>query len=778
MLKKYLLICLIFPMLGLAQDKFNQLDKSSMETSILYDRAYKVANITDETKQIDALYFMQAYSELSKADYASNFNNITAFKEASQLGFINNYVPIGILHSVFDIINPKAFQSGDLTLDTNQNVIRTTDSNISTFKTFERTIASPLTARVKGLTQAFKILPELIANSTNQVINLIEIDFNDTIGFRTVTYDQAITINFNTEGHKKIDFKITLGDGTVKLNSAYIFIQLSSADYNARLALDPGDESPIIPINSTLTYQGFGEGTALLGTGEYKIYYDNVDGILDKPIFFVDGFDPNDTRTIPLMYSLMNFDDNGTPSNLADDIRDLGYDLVVLNFPNYIADPGGANIPISGGADFIQRNAYILEELITTINGLKTGSEQNVIIGPSMGGLISRYALRHMEQNSIDHDTRLYISFDSPHLGANVPIGIQYMFNYMVNGDPEIVSAAPLVDGLLNSAAAKQMLIDHYLSHLQGGSLFLQDPTMTFPLGAPNFRDAFQNELDAMGFPQNTRNVSMINGSGVEDVMGSGEAHQSGTPGMNLIDHIFDTGVVKGFNTRAIIKTYFTPRNVETITVTDFVGEAFVGIWVEAFSFLATAESISTTMNSGTDSAPGGQFDLYSFDDGTNPIITEFVANLNQRYFDFIPSLSALSITSETNWYAVADANLSPFANTHVPIDNEQHVTLTDANVAFALDEILNPPLSNVTFQEHVFKIEKNPISNGLTIISGNTYENATISFIDITGKVVYSVIQTLSERTSLPINLASGLYVLNIETSENFNYKSKIIVD
>ena len=764
-------------MLSLAQDKFTQLDKSSMETTILYDRVYKVADITDETKQIDALYFIQAYSELSKADYALNFNTIETFKDASKIGFINNYVPIGIMHTAFDIINPEAIQNDIFTLDANHSVLRASENNISTFKTFERTLGTPLSGSVKGLQQTFKIMPELTINTTSQEITLIQIDFNDNLGYRTVSFGQDVTINFGTEGHKRIDFRITLDNGSVKLNSAYIKVQMSSADYNARLAQAPGDEGPITPINSSLTYQGFGEGMALLGTGEYKIYYDNVDGILDKPIFFVDGFDPNDTRTIPLMYSLLNFDDGGTPANLGDDVRDLGYDIVVLNFPNYIADPGGAAIPISGGADFIQRNAYILEELITTINGLKTGSEQNVIIGPSMGGLISRYALRHMEQNAIDHDTRLYISFDSPHLGANVPIGIQYMFNYMVNGDPGIVAAEPLVDGLLNSAAAKQMLIDHYLSHLQGGSLFLQDVTKTLPVGAPDFRDAFQAELNAMGFPLNSRNVSITNGSGV-DFMGSGEAEPSGSPGMNLIDHTFDTGIVGGFNTRATIKTYFTPRNVETITVTDFVGEVLIGIWIPAFSYLATAESNSPTMNSGLDSAPGGQFDLYSFDDGTSPIITEFVANLNQRYFDFIPTLSGLSISSEPNWYAIADTNSSPFANTFVPTLNEPHVTLTDANVSFALDEILNPPLSNPTFNTSTFKIEKNPISDELTILSSQTYNDAFISLIDVTGKVIFSTSLTISERTSIPLNLDSGVYILNIETPENFNYKTKIIIN
>ena len=40
-----------------------------------------------------------------------------------------------------------------------------------------------------------------------------------------------------------------------------------------------------------------------------------------------------------------------------------------------------------------------------------------------MGGLISRYALGYMWRKNIDHDTRLYISFDAHHVGANVPIG-------------------------------------------------------------------------------------------------------------------------------------------------------------------------------------------------------------------------------------------------------------------------------------------------------------------------------------------------------------------
>ena len=71
-----------------------------------------------------------------------------------------------------------------------------------------------------------------------------------------------------------------------------------------------------------------------------------------------------------------------------------------------------------------------------------------------------------------------------------------------------------VVDNVLNSPAAKEMLVDHYTGHLLSGSDFEQDSNLLLPVGAPNFRDAFQTELNDLGFPTNVRNVSMINGSG------------------------------------------------------------------------------------------------------------------------------------------------------------------------------------------------------------------------------------------------------------------------
>ncbi|GGH35128.1 hypothetical protein IA57_07775 [Mangrovimonas yunxiaonensis] len=547
----------------------------------------------------------------------------------------------------------------------------------------------------------------------------------------------------------------------MKLNYLLIFL------LHTTIALpQAGSESNITSIQSTILYQGFGETQGHIGTGEYKIYYDNLDGVLDKPIFFVDGFDPNDSRNIPAMYSLLDYGD--PVENLADVVRDQGFDLVVLNFPTYTRAADGAQI--NGGADFIQRNAFILIELINTINAQKQGNEENVVIGPSMGGLISRYALKYMEQNTLNHDTRLYISFDSPHLGANVPIGIQYLFNYMVNGDPGITEAEPLVSGLLNSPAAKQMLIDHYLGHVDGSGIDQDNNITHTPIGAPNFRDAFQTELDGMGFPENTRNITIANGSN------SGQ--MTGTPGLELINHTFDTGQQSGFDTQATIQLHFAPSANQTITVTDFLGEInLFGSWVPAMFY--SADAMATASSDGLDSAPGGQFDMHAFDDGSNAMITEFVNNLNSQYFCFIPTLSALAIT-DNNWYASPNLNNAPFDDAFVPTDNEPHVTLTEPNITFALNEILQGTLSveDLIATKDIITLRQNPVlGQRLKLYSNTVHKQASIHINDMTGKQVFKSMLDLQEQADIPISLASGMYLLEVTTQKGTALKTKLLV-
>ena len=507
-------------------------------------------------------------------------------------------------------------------------------------------------------------------------------------------------------------------------------------------------------ITATISYQGYDESQAYFGQGEYEIFLDNVDGILDKPIILVDGFDPGDTRDLSMLYASLDIGGQ----NLADILRDESYDLVALNAPLYTTD----DKDIDGGADYIQRNAMVLVELINFINSEKVGSEELVIIGPSMGGLISRYGLAYMEENSIPHETRLYISFDSPHLGANIPIGFQYLINYFAK-QLDNDQAQLVVDNVLNSPAAKEMLVDHYTGHLLSGSDFEQDSNLLLPVGAPNFRDEFQTELNDLGFPTNVRNVSMINGSG--------QGTSIGNPGMEMINTTLDLGAT----ITADIKINFTPEAGEFINVTNF-STFLAGIPIASFG--ADAESFS--FSDGVDSSPGGKSDIASgLGEVDDPIIIEFFENLEQSEYSFIPSVSAMAIENENDWYATPSLDNSPFVNAHIPDANEFHVQLTEQNVAFALSEIREGPLSIEETAYANFYLVENPVNEKLIVRLGSNNNNSNLEVLvyNTSGQLVLAEnIFNPSEVLSLNHYLNSGIYILIINNNNHF-FQTKFIV-
>ncbi len=507
------------------------------------------------------------------------------------------------------------------------------------------------------------------------------------------------------------------------------------------------NRAAVTQITASIGYQGYDETQEYFGQGEYEIFLDNVDGILDKPVILLDGFDPGDARDINGLYSSLAFGGQ----NLADLVRDEGFDIVVLNAPLY----NTAGKDIDGGADFIQRNAMVLIELIDFLNEEKVGDEELVVLGPSMGGLIGRYGLAFMEQNGMEHETRLYISFDSPHKGANIPISLQYLINYLAQeiGDAQ---AMALVDQVLNSPAAKEMLYDHLLGHLLAGDPTAQDPTKLLPAGAPDFRDAFQAELDALGFPQDVRNVAMINGAG--------DGTTTGMPGMQLVDTTLDLGS----GATADVVLHFVPEANQTMNVTSF-DSFFIGFPVDTFDAIAQGEP---TID-GLDASPGGISFISNAlgGGGGNPAIQDFIDALDQDAFSFIPTISALALETENDWFAIPDLGDSPFVNFHIPTTNERHVEPTAQNVAFALAEILQQPLG-ITDNELLgaFQLVSNPVAETIEILVAPSVLNGST----VTAEIYNQLGQQLSKdsisvnasRISISQELSSGMYFLKLRTA------------
>ncbi|NND63436.1 MAG: T9SS type A sorting domain-containing protein, partial [Flavobacteriaceae bacterium] len=402
-------------------------------------------------------------------------------------------------------------------------------------------------------------------------------------------------------------------------------------------------------------------------------------------------------------------------------------------------------------------------EMINYLNAEKVGDEELVVLGPSMGGLIARYGLAYMEQNSIPHETRLYISFDSPHIGANIPISLQYLINYFAQeiGD---ATALAIVEDVLFSPAAKEMLSDHLLAHLLAGSTFEQDPTKLLPEGAPGFRDEFQSELDAIGFPQNVRNVTMINGSGNATTTGSPDAV------------VVDTNLTIDALTDVDVALRFTPAASQTNTVTDLTAY-FIGLPVATF----TADAESPATSDGTDSSPGGTASISDAlgDGGGNPVLEQFIAALEQDLYSFIPTMSALAIDNE-NLYEVPNLNDSPFVNYYIPNENEDHVTVTGPSAQFALDEIRQGQLSISEINNNQrFIIAPNPVGETIRISTMETLgdRDVQVAIYSLTGQLISDKMMEISSGTiEIEHRLTPGLYTLAIKAGANTTHLKAVV--
>lgn len=121
-----------------------------------------------------------------------------------------------------------------------------------------------------------------------------------------------------------------------------------------------------------------------------------------------------------------------TSGSLVNNLLSSGFDIVVFSYPGALNDT------------YLQRKAYGMETALEQIRSWRLQANldndfyKETMIGLSLGGVISRYALAHMESQGIEHGIDTYISVDSPHGGSNVPLSLQRTLRFITNGFQKI----------------------------------------------------------------------------------------------------------------------------------------------------------------------------------------------------------------------------------------------------------------------------------------------------------------------------------------------------
>lgn len=425
----------------------------------------------------------------------------------------------------------------------------------------------------------------------------------------------------------------------------------------------------------------------------------------------LDGIDfggPEQRYGIDVYSDFLNYYDQGAPKRLGEELRAAGNDIIILDFPD------------ANGAEYIQRNAFVLIQLIQNVNDdlrSRGSSEKLTVIGPSMGGLVSRYALAYMEKKFNDasdpntyqnprwnHNTRLWMSFDSPQLGANIPIGDQQWLRYYA----EIFEVESAKQNLANldNPASKEMLVHHYRS------------TSHTVSGTPGFRDRFQAEIDALGMPAQLRRIAVVNGS----IGGIRQDWRDNSRKANGCDKAFQfevkTGEIRLFYLKFL--TVNPPASTKLSDSRVFFSPDYGQncLTFDGSGFTKSSRREFTTGRSGSigyDVAPGSwratQADIASAGTATNAPIQGFLANVflgglnrpsqTSRFYDvvdkhcFIPTVSALALTNPNRDLGqnpsgtdLVCSGETPFDSYFAPTQNEEHITITAANAAYIKDEI------------------------------------------------------------------------------------------
>jgi hypothetical protein len=518
------------------------------------------------------------------------------------------------------------------------------------FKEIQLFGISNLQATVSSADVQFEIDPELYFTNSKNKATGIEIDFDNGKGFQYFQFTkQRVSVHYGSIGKKNIKYKLITPQGTYL---SYSTINVLSIKYTKPDKLLQNTSN----VNAKVTNEISGAGIYL-----------GCDNKLDKPIIIVEGFE---------VLSNLHPSDYFAKYNNAgfwNAIKDFGYDLVFVDFPN--------------NQNPIADNASVLENIIQEVNLKKEGHFENIVIGESMGGLVARVALAQMEKNNIDHQVGLYVSFDAPHKGANIPLGIQKLATDALNinlikvidslsdlwtvfasislngigilADIKGLNLANKAIGSLKSPAARNMLIRHndYLGEI-----------------SPDFK-AFQSFLATTGYPNESRNIALINGSDISTRQSAQDNNGTLDIGEKYINENFSNCLLK-YKIEAMVSPINTSQKISDIEI-ETLNPLFIFPCV--LTKYTDKKGYANFDDKPYDLSPGGHIGLGKED--------------KYKEFSFVPTISAIDLDQGIvdgsnglffmNQYSfsrskfnIVKTNQTPFDDIYSTSINSQHVQI------------------------------------------------------------------------------------------------------
>jgi len=712
---------------------FQHVNKSRVTTGLLSDYGlYMVEPDVFDGIPADSNYVdMDTWKILYSGMYSSKINNNVSLTLPETVFTLidsaihTTAVPVAMMHYQYNQLNENAVTQNLLQI-VNEQIIEVPNA-ASPYLTKQLFAVAPKELYFTGGTVSFIFKSDLWYQNVNKTIQKCEINFNNESGYLLANWNVPVNYTFGGGGLKTIYFRLTYTDGTSYTSQTNISVTTSTI-----LKSTSGYMSDI-PWAKTAQHSG---GTIQVWLSPY-----NYSGQIKKPLIVAEGFDPFNSTDIydflrfsssPNSFGTINcpYPGGGTLKNKIDFAQ---FDIIYLDYKD--------------GMDDIWRNAQLFKEVIQWVNGQKQGSEPNVVMGISMGGLVARIALRQLENEGYNHQTKKYISVDSPHKGANVPIGLQAAVRHIQNVelwvwfikvfDYKSVEGAKLAVNLLNSTAAKQMLI-----YTINKNYSLDN----------SVHNTFQQTYDQLGFPQQCENITISNGAN--------NGSLTFAAGSAIVDYQDSyslkwwTNFLSGLNLLALLTNY--PQvawnaipgssqvkveiNVDALKNQTasrvYKGKVYIRkkiLWLIPVNINIEDKTVNSTAGMlPIDGAPGGLYSLEMLGGGSLPIPTSAI---KQTQFCFIPTVSSLALS---DWSTKLTQNLtnvttSPFHSIYTQGNNQLHTQFT-SSASFLynhLDLVIigsNMVSSPSSYNLNTNQIATWSVSSGFSITPTNGGASATVT--------------------------------------------------
>ena len=425
---------------------FAPLDKSQLPTPYLEDYGYRFmplrlfnGTLSDSARtslpvwrQLFATVVSGTLKGSDDLPALSDINTrLTQQKNAS------GAIPLLIERLDYATLRPNAIQAGLLRAQNGQ-LFDVAGRSQSPYVVHTMFAAAPAYSSSPTASVSFIFTQQLHIQSGGGSVQALYLDFGDGQGYRAATWNSALAIQYGSAGTYRVKIKIsytgtaTVGPGTYE---SQFDLQVLAADpANQSLAQKGPTPQGAYGTNGWVYPAGaldvtFNPTSAHSG-GKVTIVYGGLSRRqITKPLIVVEGYDPSTIAPdVQDNYSVKTFLRSINTINNNISVRDefgadnysssssAAYDLIFIDYNN--------------GTDDIRRNAALFEDVVRYVNQQKLGGtasgQQNVVLGISMGGLVARYGLAEMEKAQPGStNTRLLVTHDSPHRGANTPLGIQ-----------------------------------------------------------------------------------------------------------------------------------------------------------------------------------------------------------------------------------------------------------------------------------------------------------------------------------------------------------------